>query len=60
MIDITTLTPLVIATGLGFCFKNTRAISICCIALMGFIYPVLFLTLGSIGILAYVYYYFSK
>ena len=56
MIDITTLTPLVIATGLGFCFKNTRAISICCIAILSFLYPIIFLVTGAIGGIGYLYY----
>ena len=56
MINITTLTPIVVATGLSFCFKNTRAIGIVGVAVMAYLVPVLFLVTGSIGAIAFGYY----
>jgi hypothetical protein len=56
MIDITTMTPIVVATGLSFCFKNTRGIGIVGVAVMSYFAPVLFLILGTVSLLAFTTY----
>ena len=53
MISITTMTPIVVATGLSFCFKNTRGMGIVGVALMSYFAPVLFLIIGSIVLIAF-------
>ena len=59
-LSVTTLTPILVITGLSFLFKTTRGFGILGLGIMSYFFPVIFLTLGSIGILAYGYYYFSK
>ena len=56
MIDITTMTPIIVATGLSFCFKNTRGIGIIGVAVMAYFAPALFLMAGSIGLFAFGFY----
>ena len=53
MISITTMTPIVVATGLSFCFKNTRGMGIVGVALMSYFAPVLFLIIGSVVLIAF-------
>ena len=56
MINITTMTPIIVATGLSFCFKNTRGIGIIGVAVMAYFAPVLFLVGGSIGAITFGFY----
>ena len=60
MISITTMTPIVVATGLSFCFKNTRGMGIVGVAVMSYFAPGLFLTVGSIGLIAFAIYKFGE
>lgn len=46
---ITTLTPIIVATSLSFCFKSTRGIGILGVALMSYFYTGPFLVIGSIA-----------
>ena len=56
MIGITTLTPIVVATGLSFCFKNTRGIGIIGVSVMAFLAPILFLSVGILSLLGFYVY----
>ena len=56
MIGITTMTPIVVATGLSFCFKNTRGIGIIGVAVMSYFAPGLFLTVGTVGLIVFATY----
>lgn len=60
MIDITTLTPIVVATGLSFCFKNTRGIGIIGVAVMAYFAPKTFLVAGTIGIVVFCIYKYKR
>ena len=60
MISITMMTPIVVATGLSFCFKNTRGIGIIGVAVMSYFAPKLFLVIGTIGIIAFAIHKFGK
>ena len=59
MISITMMTPIVVATGLSFCFKNTRGIGIIGVAVMSYFAPKLFLIIGTIGIIAFAIHKFG-
>ena len=56
MISITTMTPIIVATGLSFCFKNTRGIGIIGVAVMAYFAPMLFLVFGTLGAIAFGFY----
>lgn len=60
MIEITTLTPIIVATGLSFCFKNTRAIGIIGVAVMSYFYAALFLVAAVIGGVGYLYWRYRQ
>jgi len=53
---IETMVPIIVATGLSFCFKNTRGIGIIGVAVMAYFAPMLFLVAGSIGAIAFGFY----
>ncbi len=55
MIDITTLTPIVVGTGLSFCFKSTRPFGILGVALLSYFYPILLLIGAAVAGLGYLY-----
>ena len=55
MIDITTLTPIIVGTGLSFCFKNTRPFGILGVAILSYFYPVLLLILATVGGAGYLW-----
>ena len=56
MIGVTTLTPIVVATGLSFCFKNTRGMGIVGVAVMAYFAPKLFLMVGLLSLFCYIIY----
>ena len=56
MIGMTTLTPIVVATGLSFCFKDTRGMGIMGVAALAFLVPGLFLAVATLGLIGYVIY----
>lgn len=60
MTDITTLTPIIVATGLSFCFKSTRTIGIVGVAVMSYFAPKLFLVVGTISIVVFCIYKFGR
>ena len=53
---IETMVPIIVATGLAFCFKNTRGIGIIGVAVMAYFAPVLFLVFGTLGAIAFGFY----
>ncbi len=56
MIGVSTLTPIVVAAGLGMCFKSTRGISVLSIAAISYIAPKVFLAMAAIGIIGFTLY----
>ena len=56
MIGVTTLTPIVVAAGLGMSFKSTRGISVLSIAAISYISPKVFLAMVAIGIIGFTLY----
>ena len=56
MISVTMMTPIVVATGLSFCFKNTRGIGIIGVAVMSYFAPGLFLIVGTVGMIVFATY----
>jgi hypothetical protein len=57
---ITTLTPIIVGTVLSFFFKSTRPMGIIGVTVMSYFYPVVFLVVGIVGGLGYLYWRYRK
>lgn len=57
---ISTLTPIIVATVVSFCFKETRWLGIVSLAVISYFYPIVFVVAGIAGGCAYITWKWSR